>query len=177
MKKPRRRQDGERRSDNAKRKLLATPDPDALEHLAHNVQYGGRGKHKQHPHAFGLEPEAQQASDRTTCDGDAGFRPEDMESIVPMMQRGIQAGLVGHDRMRVVWAVSNNGWVFEARVTNDAQSLYHGYPLRPEDPVAERIVRRYLHSVSTVDSVEIQHGAQSACERYGIKFNESEASD
>ena len=44
-----------------------------------------------------------------------------------MIRRGLQAGLIGKG-CRIIWAVADNGWIFEGRRTNVATNEYHGYP-------------------------------------------------
>lgn len=168
MKKPKRRQDGDRRSDNMKRKLMENPGNDMLRDLANIAKYEGRGKHKMRPRAFGLDPEDTQAADRTTCDGDAGFRPEDMPKVRYMMQRGIQAGLVGPEPMRIVWAVSEDGWIFEARITNLTQRLYHGYPVRVGESFAENIILRYVDWANATQNEAALRAARAVCTRYAL---------
>lgn len=145
---PKRRLILERSSENEKRKLVE-PIPAIAERaaLAAQVRYEGSAKHKERPRAFGMEP-VPRAADDTLCDGHAGFAPSDMPGVVDLLRRGIDAGLIGHNLRygttpTILWAISNAGWVFEARITNVDQFLYHGYPLLPGDAFARQVIARY----------------------------------
>ncbi len=43
----------------------------------------------------------------------------------------------------MVWVVSDYGWLFEGRITNSEQALYHGYPMLPNQAFAAEIVERF----------------------------------
>jgi hypothetical protein len=117
------------------------PSEEQKEALLAAVQYGGSSKHKINPTLFGLEPYRGERGDETCCDRDAGFGPEHMATIPALMSRGIRAGLIGTGRL--MWTVADSGWIFEARLTNPDQSEYHGYPVRPTEPIAAMVLRRY----------------------------------
>ncbi len=145
---PKRRLVLERSSDNEKRRLLE-PVPSAafLAELAGELRYEGSAKHKEHPCAFGLEPVSREEDD-TLCDGHAGFVPGDMINVLPSLRQGVSAGLIGHNLLydttpTILWTVWETGWVFEARITNAAQFLYHGYPLLLGDAFARQVIARY----------------------------------
>ena len=103
--------------------------------------YEGSPKHKEHPHLFRLPPNEGRKGDATLCDRDANFSPQDMKLIVGFIHRGLEAGLVGENDM--FWAVADNGWIMEAGVTNRSQAQYHGYPLLPSEPIAEKVYDRF----------------------------------
>ena len=126
MRKPKKRPDlPSRRSDNDNRKLDTNPNSQKIAELLGCAHYVGSSKHKRNPHLFGLRPSNGKRGDETLCDEHAGFAPDDMQSVSAMLQRGLRAGLVGG---RVIWAVADNGWIFEARLTNVVTFEYHGYP-------------------------------------------------
>ena len=130
-----------RRSNNEKRRLMANPDPIYIGHLQRNITYKGSPKHKKHPHLYSLPPFQGDRGDATLCDRDAGFLPADFASMRRMIHRGLQTGLVGENG--IIWSVSDNGWIYEARATNLQQSKYHGYPVRNTETIAERVYRRF----------------------------------
>lgn len=109
--------------------------------LLASVRYGASSKHKINPQLFGLEPYRGERADETCCDRDASFAPEHMRLIPALMSRGIRAGLIGTGRL--LWTVADSGWIFEARLTNAATAEYHGYPVRPTEPIAALVLRRY----------------------------------
>ena len=84
--------------------------------MSNSVTYKGSPKHKKHPRRYGLSPFNGRRGDATLCDGCAGFLPSQMSSISAMIRRGLQAGLIG-DGHRIIWAVADNGWIFEGRQT------------------------------------------------------------
>lgn len=64
-----------------------------------------------------------------------------MGSIDDMIKRGLRAGLVG--RNGLIWAFADNGWIYEAQLTNVVQAEYHGYPVRDSEAIAEPVYRRF----------------------------------
>ena len=56
----------------------------------------------------------------------------------------------------MIWAVADNGWIYEARLTNVGQTEYHGYPVRDSEPIAEPVYRRFAEWAHT-------SGDQGAC--------------
>ena len=148
MKKPAKRIEiPPRDSDNVKRKLHDAPAPEIIEHLAEHARYKGYSKHKRNPRAFKLPPYEKERGDATLCDEHAGFNPRQMDSIEEILKRGIRAGLVGStwagEVPKLLWCIGNDGWIFEARLTNEAIAEYHGYPVRPSEAIARAVYQRY----------------------------------
>ena len=112
-----------RKSHNYKRRLLENPPLDHVARLRENITYEGSPKHKQNPHLYGLEPFQGNRGDATLCDRDANFHPQDYAQLNEMIQRGLQAGLIGESN--IFWVVADNGWIHEAKVTNIEQFQYH----------------------------------------------------
>lgn len=156
-----------------KRKLrVPALNRDALDALSGRAQYEPYAKHKRHPRAFGLEPISEISDDPTYCDEHAGFTPDDMARIPGLMCRGIAAGLTSKAESggnpRLLWSIDDNGWVYEARLTNEGQALYHGYPLLPGDPVANKVISRYRDWAYGRDDIQAATKiADAAQERYG----------
>lgn len=147
MTRPKARVVVQRDSENDKRELRE-PMPSAAQRaaLAARVKYEGSAKHKYSPRAFGLKP-APRATDDTMCDVHAQFTPADMVRAVAILQRGVMAGLIGHNTKQgdptILWALDDNGWIYEARITTPTQTLYHGYPVLIGDPFAKKVIARY----------------------------------
>jgi hypothetical protein len=140
VKKPQKRTDIPSRSqDNNKRHLFEVVDPQLIRDLMGSVTYKGSPKHKRNPAIFGLEPFNGQRGDATLCDDHANMQPRHMAQIPAMIVRGLQAGLIGTN----LWTVGDDGWIFEARLTNVLQNEYHGYPVRPSEVIAEPVYRRF----------------------------------
>ena len=85
-----------------------------------------------------------------------------------MMHRGIKSGLVGEEG-RIIWAVANDGWMFEFRQTNVMQSEYHGYPLRPTEAIAEPVFRRFARWAQEQGAQTDQDAAVSCRRRYRFR--------
>jgi hypothetical protein len=168
--KPPRRIAVERHSDNDKRRLREPPpDKDFRRSLAARVRFEGWGKHKLSPRAFGLEP-APSGEDDTYCDGHAGFSPRDLARIPALLQRGIWAGLIGHNDNQgdptLIWTVDDNGWVYEGRITVPSQARYHGYPILPSDAFGKIVIARYTGWVYDQGDDDLVGTLQNALERY-----------
>lgn len=168
MKKPKKRPNlPARRSNNDKRRLMANPDPDYIRQLQRNITYQGSAKHKKHPHLYKLSHFQGGTGDATLCDRDANFMPKDIASIGQMIQRGLQAGLVGENGL--IWAISDNGWIYEARVTNLQKTEYHGYPVRSTEPIAEKVYRRFRDWAHGGGDSLARQAALQCKTRYGFR--------
>ena len=168
MKKPQKRSDlPARHSNNDKRRLIQNPDPDDIAQLQQNITYQGSSKHKQYPDEYGLTPFQGNRGDATLCDRDADFQLKDRKSIPQMIQRGLQAGLVGKNR--IIWAVADNGWIYEARITNVGKTEYHGYPVRRTEPIAEMVYRRFKKWVKGHGDPLARQAVQQCKARYRFR--------
>jgi hypothetical protein len=135
-----------RSSDNVKRELHPEPEPALLQKLCKTARYVGIAKHKESPRRFGLAPYTKRRGDETLCDKHAGFAPEQMESVAQLLFRGIRAGLIAKSvdfPPPIVWCIGDDGWIFEARITNAGQAEYHGYPVRSSEAIACDVFQRY----------------------------------
>ena len=156
-----------RRSNNDKRRLIRDPEHDQVAALLGSVVYRGSSKHKLNPHLYGLEPFRGQRGDATLCDKHANFQPEDMGSIDGMINRGLRAGLIG--RNGLIWAVADNGWIYEAQLTNVVQAEYHGYPVRDSEAIAEPVYRRFEAWAHADGDQRARLAAEFCRSRYGFK--------
>lgn len=134
-----------------------------------NIRYECYGKHKQNPRAFGVEPVRADDPDATLCDADANFLPADVGTIPGLVRRGFEAGLIGEGDY--FWSVADNGWVYEARVTNAGSKplVYHGYPLLTSDSMVDLVLRRFQKWAKTQTDPTCMQAAQACQRRYGIK--------
>jgi len=167
---PKRRLVVERSSDNDKRRLREpAPTDEAREALAARIRFAGSGKHKLEPRAFGLEP-APSDEDDTYCDGHADFRPEDMARTGRLLQRGLLAGLIGHNDKQgdrtLIWTIDDNGWIYEGRITIPSQGLYHAYPLLTSDAFAKIVIARYAEWAYNQSDPRSLTALQDALDRY-----------
>jgi hypothetical protein len=154
-----------RNSGNRKRALDDHVPAERIAHLLQTVTYEGSSKHKRFPHRFKLPPFRGERGDATLCDAHAHFEPEDWPSIMPMIQRGLRAGLVGTN----IWGVADNGWIFEGAVTNVTKSEYHGYPVRPSEPIAGEVYRRFRRWVDAQGSQRDKQAAANCAARYRFR--------
>jgi len=136
-----------RSSDNEKRRLHPAPIEATVVQLLKNAKYHGISKHKANPQQFGLPAYGKPRGDATLCDDHANFQPTQMANVPALLARGITAGLIGKVEVQgiptMVWTVADDGWIFEARITNPAQADYHGYPVRSSEAIAEKVYRRF----------------------------------
>ncbi len=165
MKRPPTRRD-ERRPDNVKRRLLAAPADELLEHLLSSVSYRGSEKHKMHPLAFGLSISGGSKGDATLCDEHAGFTNDKAHSIPRLVERGLRAGLVGHGNL--IWTVGDDGWIFEGRPTNVVTSEYHGYPVLDWESIARPVYNRYSEWAHTSGRTLDRIAAEQCKSKYGF---------
>lgn len=156
-----------RRSNNEKRRLLSEQAPNHIQDLRRNVRYQGSSKHKRHPHLYGLDPFRGKRGDETLCDRDAGFQHKDMASMPKMIDRGLQAGLVGENG--VLWAIADNGWIYEARITIPGQSEYHGYPVRASEAIAQPVYERFTEWAHNHGDQSARRAATNCKHLYGFK--------
>lgn len=157
-----------RSSDNLRRALDPSPDPRVLEQLSGTARYSGYSKHKAAPQAFGLPSYTKPRDDSTLCDTHAGFTKDQIGSIPRLLRRGIRAGLVASST-RLIWTISDEGWIFEGRITNAEQHEYHGYPLRPSEPIAQAVYNRF-QAWAAVNGDTLDRQAVANCrDLYGFK--------
>ena len=156
-----------RRSNNEKRRLMSNPAPDYIAQLKRNITYKGSAKHKKNPHLYGLPPFQGDRGDATLCDRDANFQSENLDSIPEMIQRGLEARLVGENG--VIWAVANDGWIYEARITNVEKTEYHGYPVRSTEPIAEMVFKRFREWVGGQGNELARQAVRQCRSLYGFK--------
>ena len=157
-----------RRSENTKRRLLKAPSKVLITKMSNSVTYKGSSKHKRHPHRYGLPQFSGQRGDATLCDDHASFSPAQMFRIPAMIHRGLRAGLIGHQN-RIIWAVADDGWIFEGRLTNVGTNEYHGYPVRPSEAIAELVYKRFSAWAIAHGNPQDQQAAKACKNRYGFK--------
>ncbi len=137
----------QRSRSNSKRRLSSSLPSDAeRQALALLAKYGPYSKHKFNPTAYGLQPYAGNDEERTYCDAHANFDRQDFLRIPLLLHRGIFLGLwsepsAGGDPS-MLWTIDDNGWIYEMRVTNVEQALYHGYPVLTGDAFAKQVLAR-----------------------------------
>jgi hypothetical protein len=141
--------------------------------LSRPLRYQGIPKHKKEPRRFGLPNYEGKRGDETQCDEHAGFHPSQIEDVVPMLRRGLRAGLIGDVLQqgcpKIIWTIANTGWIFEARLTNSGLAEYHGYPVRPTEAIAEPVFRRFEDWSTLQNEAEDRSAMEAYRNLYGFE--------
>ncbi len=171
QRKPPSRRKQARSAANDPRRLLEPPPPvGARALLAAKVKYGPYSKHKRNPHLYDLERYEGEDEDPTFCDEHAGFAPADIPRAVPLLKRGIAAGLFGKGTKKgdpsLLWTVDDNGWIYEAQITNPGYGLYHAYPVLPNEAIAGKVLMRYADYVTQQNDPVLDLSLVAARKRY-----------
>jgi len=171
MKRPKRRTPLPRQSVNEKRQLREpVPDFAVLTSLAGRATFQGSSKHKYRPGTFGMQPYSGKPVDCTYCDAHASFLPLDTLAVSRWLQRGIEAGLIGANDSQgdpsMIWAVSDNGWIYEGRITIPGRAIYHGYPVLPNEAIAKIVLERYVNWGQDQDNPQVEASIQACRARY-----------
>jgi len=160
-----------RSSDNDPRALCEpAPQVGARQRLACKARFSPYAKHKRNPSAYGLKAWAGGQEDPSYCDDHAGFHSGDLARAGMLLKRGILAGLWG-DKLKKgdpnrLWSVDDNGWIYEAQITNPGYALYHAYPVQPTEAIARKILARYQDYVSAQKDPVLKTSLTLALERY-----------
>ncbi|MGO9460669.1 MAG: hypothetical protein ACLPWS_04110 [Rhodomicrobium sp.] len=121
---------------NPKRKLAAADHWTPIQRTSHasRARYGGNPEHKRNPGDYGLTPPASPRPGKTLCDADQPLLKAEAERL---LKDGLRKGMISQRESGTwpqnVWAVSDDGQVFEAQLENEVQGIYHGYPLQVND--------------------------------------------
>lgn len=171
VRKPPSRRASRRTSLNDPRRLSQRlPTVNVRSALAARVRFGSHPKHKKNPAAYRLPPYRGPDEDATYCDEHANFRPAQMRSAVALLRRGIAAGLFGKSTNQgmptLLWTVDDNGWIYEARITNPGNAEYHGYPVLPNEAIARKVLTRYADYVAQQNVPNLATSLQLARRRY-----------
>lgn len=164
----------QRSSANDPRRLSeAPPSDEARANLAARATFDPYSKHKRHPTAYGLKPYEGADEDPTYCDEHADFKPVDMPRAPGLLRRGIEAGLFGKFKKPededpgLLWSVDDNGWIYEAQITNPGYAVYHAYPVLPNEAIAQKVLMRYQDYVGGQNSALLTASLAAARRRYG----------
>ena len=160
-----------RASPNDPRRLSET-SPSQAERiaLAARATFDPYSKHKRHPAAYGLKPYEGEHEDPSYCDEHAGFSPADMARAPALLKRGIDAGLFGKTKKKgdpgLLWSVDDNGWIYEAQITNPGHAVYHAYPVLPNEAIARKVLMRYTDFVDQQGTTVLTASLDAARRRY-----------
>ena len=133
-----------RTSSNPKRRFAVAPVKADLERLVKMVHYGGNPEHKRNPGDFGLLPPLGPRPGKTLCDEANIFgRKLALELLKEGIRRGLVSEQMRNDFPQNVWAVSEEGIPLEAQLENSETGTYHGYPMREDDALGEKVVEKW----------------------------------
>ena len=171
MKKPTSRTALARTASNDPRRLSTVPPPASdRAALAAIADYEPYSKHKKRPDAYKLAAYQGPHEDPTYCDAHADFRPDDMPRAKPLLLRGIEAGLFGKTMKKgdpgLLWTVDDNGWIYEAQLTNPGYGVYHGYPVLPNEAIAKSVLARYADFIADKGDPLLDVSLRLARDRY-----------
>ncbi len=118
------------------------------ETLLARATYEGSPLHKRKPGDFGLTPPTDPRPDKTLCDEAGVFK---IAEATRLLQQGIKHGLVSEATHsdgfpKEIWVVDDKGRVFEAMYGGSEKGAYHGYPIRQNDPLFEKVSRVWKKS-------------------------------
>lgn len=131
---------------NPKRKILKQEacDFQALLTLSSQARYGGNPEHKRNPGDFNLTPPSRPRPGKSLCDSVKVFTRHE---ALNLLKKGIQNGLVSERFIgqwpKNVWSVMDDETPLEAQLESAEQGSYHGYPMQPEDPFCEEVIKQW----------------------------------
>lgn len=134
-----------RNGNNPKRRLARRQDidPGVTARLAY-ARYTGSPHHKRSSAGYGFQPPASPRPNKSLCDG---RRSVPLTEAAALFREGVRRGMVSThldgDLPKYVWAVDDDGRVFEAKISRGTQN-YHGYELgRGESRLRQHIEREW----------------------------------
>ena len=130
-----------RKSENPKARLRKQEPLEMRKRLSVRVHYIGNPAHKKNPGDFNLSPPSSPRLDKTLCDGCGVF---EKAIALGLLRRGVMKGLISsqtrNEFPQMIWAVSDSGVPLEARLENQEQGTYHGYPILQGHPLRKIIL-------------------------------------
>lgn len=161
-----------RRTTSADPRRLSEIAPSAAVRstLAGRARFAPYAKHKKNPALYGLAPWRGEQEDPSYCDAHAGFMPADIPRASALLQRGILAGLFGKSAKKgdpnMLWSVDDDGWIYEAMITNPGYAVYHAYPVLPNEAIARKVLMRYADYVVAQNQPDLRASLRLAQGRY-----------
>ena len=122
-----------RQGNNPHRRLISRDDldPEDLGRIAREARYVGSAHHKSKPADYGFTPPTSPRPNKSLCDGKRTVRKREAKALfLQGLSRGMVSRYAKSGFPKYVWAVDQDGQVYEAKVGGDGQS-YHGYALSP----------------------------------------------
>ena len=136
-----------RRSFNPKRKIadFGVRDERDRQQMSEQCSYGGNPQHKTDPRDYQLDPPVNPRPGKTLCDG---LTPIARVDATRLLRQGFVKGMVSEQLVQNrwpqnVWAIAEDGEVYEAQLENPLQGVYHGYPMPENDPLKKTVIEEW----------------------------------
>lgn len=137
----------QKRSKSKRRVMLAvagTVDRVQLRRMEKTARYCPSPYHKTRPLSGHWLAAPTPRPDKTICDGpSAGSHRNAIELLMAGFRRGMVSRQVRRGWPRNVWAVDEDGVVYEAQLSNEETGEYHGYPMKQGDGFAAFIAAEW----------------------------------
>ena len=123
-----------RQGNNPKRRIVPRDalDPEDLGRLAREARYVGSAHHKSKLADYRFTPPVNPRPNKSLCDGKRIVKKREAKEL---FRRGLSRGMVSrypkNGFPKYVWAVDQDGEVYEAKAGGDGRS-YHGYALNAD---------------------------------------------
>lgn len=137
-----------RRSTDPKRRLAPANSLDQAgrDELADRLIYTGSALHKRKPGDYGFHPAVNPRPSKSLCDGKRVVLKAQAQHL---LRSGVRYGLFslpgGDGRPKYVWAVDDDGEVYEAKIDSFG---YHGYRLEEEDDFRHLVLKEWARRCS-----------------------------
>ena len=117
--------------------IAGAADGDDLARMETMATYRPSPYHKSGSSAAGLQSAPAPRPDKTVCDRPTPGRGR---NAADLLRSGFRRGMVSEQRRgdwpQKVWAVDEEGIVYEAQLGNLETGEYHGYPMKQDDSFA-----------------------------------------
>lgn len=133
-----------RRSISPDRRIMPAGGISAtdLKALTRRLTYGGSSYHKLRSNDYGLSPPFSPRPHKSPCDDRRAVRKtEAIRLLKEGIRRGMVSALAAGGVPKYVWAVAEDGLIFEAK-TAPPNTVYHGYRLLEDDADMRELVQR-----------------------------------
>ena len=125
-----------RQSERPDRRIAPTQSLSTLEldRILRSVRYVGTAYHKSRPADYGFHPPADPRPWKSLCDDKRTIRKDE---AISLLRSGIDKGMVSLPKPgqvpKYVWAVDDDGEVYEAKTDPAHGAAYHGYRLGDDE--------------------------------------------
>ena len=129
-----------RQSNNPKRRIMPQDkiNPEILQQCMNQATYTGSAHHKKHPADYGFHPPVNPRPHKSVCDGNRIIlRAEARALFEAAIQNGMISACAEDELPKYVWAMDENGHVYEAKRDG---SEYHGYELGDDESAMKKLV-------------------------------------